>query len=129
LTLNVTLTNGYVPPIGTQFQIISSPGTYGSFSTLNVPAGMAVTYSNTSGVYLTVTGSTPVQLQSPKISGGNFVFGFGTTNGLGYTVQQNSDLSTTNWTYYTNLIGNGSLYQVVAPGTNVTQLFFRVRQP
>jgi hypothetical protein len=128
-TLNVTLTNGYVPPIGTQFQIISCPGTYGSFSTLNVPAGMAVTYSNTSGVYLTATGSTPVQIQSPKISGGNFIFGFGTTNGLGYTVQQNNDLTTTNWTYYTNIIGNGSLYQIITPVTSVPQLFFRVRQP
>jgi hypothetical protein len=127
--LNVTMTNGYVPAIGTQFQIISCPGTYGSFSTLNVPAGMAVTYSNTSGVYLTVTGSTPVKLQSPQISGGNFVFSFGTTNGLGYTVQQNADLTTTNWTYFTNLIGNGSLYQFTTPVTNISQNFFRVRQP
>lgn len=128
-TLNVTLTNGFVPAIGTQFQIISCPGTYGSFSTLNVPPGMAVTYSNTSGVYLTVTGSTPVQLQPPMISGGNFMFSFGTTNGLGYTVQQNSDLTTTNWTYYTNIIGDGSLYQFVTAVTNAPQLFFRVSQP
>jgi hypothetical protein len=90
---------------------------------------MAVTYSNTSGVYLTVTGSTPVQLQPPMISGGNFMFSFGTTNGLGYTVQQNSDLTTTNWTYYTNIIGDGSLYQFVTAVTNAPQLFFRVSQP
>jgi fibronectin-binding autotransporter adhesin len=128
-TLNVTLTNGYVPAIGTQFQIIACPGTYGSFSTQNVPAGMAVTYSNTSGVYLTVTGSTPVQLQSPKISGGSFTFSFGTTNGLGYTVQQNTNLATSNWTYFTNIIGNGSLYQIITPVTNPPQNFFRVRQP
>ena len=127
--LNVTLTNGYVPAIGTQFQIISCPGTYGSFSTLNVQAGMAVTYSNTSGVYLTVTGSTPVKLQAPKISGGNFAFSFGTTNGLGYTVQQNNDLTTRNWTYYTNIIGNGSLYQIITPVTSIPELFFRVSQP
>jgi len=128
-TLNVTLANGYVPAIGTQFQIISSPNTVGSFSTLNLPAGMAVTYSNTSGVYLTMTGSTPVQLQSPKISGGNFVFSFGTTNGLGYTVQQNTNLATSNWTYFTNIIGNGSLYQIITPVTSIQQVFFRVRQP
>jgi hypothetical protein len=127
-TLNVTLTNGYVPAIGTQFQIISCPGTYGSFSALNVPQGISVNYSN-SGVYLQVTGSTPVQLQSPKISGGNFVFSFGTTNGLGYTVQQNSNLAMANWTYFTNIIGNGSLYQIVTPVTSIPQLFFRVSQP
>ena len=128
-TLNVTLANGYVPAIGTQFRIISSPGTYGSFSTLNLPAGMAVTYSNTSGVYLTMTGSTPVQLQSPKISGGSFTFSFGTTNGLGYTVQQNTNLAISNWTYFTNIIGNGSLYQIITPVTSIQQMFFRVSQP
>lgn len=127
-TLNVTLTNGYVPAIGTQFQIISSASFGGGFATLNVPAGISVNYSN-SGVYLIVTGSTPVKLQSPQISGGNFVFSFGTTNGLGYTVQQNTNLATSNWIYYTNIIGNGSLYQFVTPVTNATQMFFRVSQP
>jgi hypothetical protein len=128
-TLNVTLTNGYVPAIGTQFHILTCANFGGGFATLNVPPGIAVTYSNTSGVYLTVTGSTPVQLQTPQISGGNFTFSFGTTNGLGYTVQQNTNLATSNWTYYTNLIGNGSLYQFVTPVTNFPQLFFRVSQP
>jgi hypothetical protein len=127
-TLNVTLTNGYVPPVGTQFHIITGKVS-GGFSTLNVPPGMAVTYSNSTGVYLTITGSTPVQIQPPALSGGKLTFGFGTTNGLAYTVEQNSDLSTTNWTYYTNLIGDGSLYQVTAPVTNIPQMFFRVRQP
>jgi hypothetical protein len=70
-----------------------------------------------------------VKLQSPQISGGNFVFSFGTTNGLGYTVQQNANLATSNWTYCTNIIGNGSLYQFTSPLTNIPQLFFRVRQP
>jgi fibronectin-binding autotransporter adhesin len=126
--LNVTLTNGYVPAIGTQFQIISSASVGGGFATLNVPAGISVNYSN-SGVYLIVTGSTPVKLQSPKISGGNFVFNFATTNGLGYTVQQNTNLATSNWIYFTNLIGNGSLYQFTTPITNISQNFFRVRQP
>jgi hypothetical protein len=63
------------------------------------------------------------------MSGGHFIFSFGTTNGLGYTVQQNADLATTNWAYYTNLIGNGSLYQFTTPVTNISQNFFRVSQP
>src|ERR1017187_3683144 len=88
-TLNVTLSNGYVPAIGTQFHILSCANFGGGFATLNVPAGISVNYSN-NGVYLIVTGSTPVQLQTPKISGGNFAFSFATTNGLGYTVQQNT---------------------------------------
>jgi hypothetical protein len=128
-TLNVALTNGYVPAIGTQFHILSCANFGGGFAKLNLPAGIAVTYSNASGVYLTVTGSTPVQLQSPKVSGDNFIFNFATTNGLGYTVQQNTNLATTNWVYYTNLIGNGSPYQFTTPLTNIPQSFFRVRQP
>jgi hypothetical protein len=127
-TLNVTLSNGYVPAIGTQFHILSCANFGGGFATLNVPAGISVNYSN-NGVYLIVTGSTPVQLQTPKISGGNFAFSFATTNGLGYTVQQNTNLATANWVYYTNIIGNGSLYQFTSPLTNISQLFFRVRQP
>jgi hypothetical protein len=127
-TLNVTLTNGYVPAIGTQFHILSCANFGGGFAVQNVPQGISVNYSN-NGVYLIVTGSTPVQLQAPKISGGNFVFNFATTNGLGYTVQQNTNLATTNWVYYTNIIGNGSLYQFTTPLTNIPQIFFRVRQP
>ena len=127
-TLNVTLTNGYVPAIGTQFQIVSCLNMGWGFTVLNVPQGISVNYSN-NGVYLIVTGSTPVQLQSPKISGGNFAFSFATTNGLGYTVQQNTNLATTNWVYYMNIIGNGSLYQFTTPLTNIPQRFFRVSQP
>ena len=114
-TLNVTLTNGYAPAIGTQFQIMSC-GNRSSFqfATLNVPQGISVNYSN-SGVYLVVTGTVPAQLQSPQISGGYFTFSFGTANGQSYTVQQNTNLATTNWTFYTNITGNGSLYQKSGP--------------
>ena len=53
----------------------------------------------------------------------------GTVSNQSYTVQRNDDLNTTNWVFYTNLSGNGSLMQVLAPVTNVPQRFFRVRQP
>jgi hypothetical protein len=126
--LNVTLANGYVPTIGTQFPIVSSTNLLGQFTTLNVPQGISVNYSN-NGVYLLVVGPVAAQLQSPQVSGGNFTFSFGTTNGLGYTVLQNTDLESTNWTYYTNLIGDGSLYQFTTPVTNTPSRFFRVSQP
>ena len=126
--LNVNLANGYVPAIGTQFPIVSSAYLLGHFTKLNVPQGISVNYSN-NGVYLLVVGPVAAQLQSPQVSGDNFTFSFGTTNGLGYTVLQNTDLATTNWTYYTNLIGNGSLYQFTTPVTNIPRRFFRVSQP
>jgi fibronectin-binding autotransporter adhesin len=127
-TLNVTLTNGYAPAIGTQFQIISGNRGSSTFATLKVPQGISVTYSN-AGVYLTVTGAVPAQVVSPQISSGNFTFGFGTTSGQSYTVQQNTNLAATNWSFYTNITGNGSPYQFTAPVTNIPQRFFRVSEP
>ena len=56
-------------------------------------------------------------------------FSFPTVNSQSYTVQQNTNLAGTNWTYYTNLTGNGSLMQVVTPVTNVPMHFFRVWEP
>jgi hypothetical protein len=126
-TLNVTLTNGYTPAIGTQFQIVN--GTPGSgFATLNVPQGISVNYSNT-GVYLIVTGAVPAQVVSPQVSGGNFTFNFGTVNGQSYTIQQNTNLAAPNWTFYTNFIGNGLPYQLILPVTGAPGTYFRVREP
>jgi hypothetical protein len=127
-TLNVTLTNGYAPAIGTQFQIITNGSSGNSFASVNVPKGISLTYSN-AGVYLTVTGAVPAQVVSPQISSGNFSFGFGTASGQSYTVQQNTNLAATNWTFYTNITGNGSPYQFTAPVTNIPQRFFRVSEP
>ena len=124
-TLNVTLTNGYTPAIGTQFQIVS--GTPGSrFATFNVPQGISLTYSNT-GVFLTVTSAVPVQIQSPQLSGGNFSFSFGTANGQGYAIEQNTNLDTPTWTTNSIITGNGLLYEFITPYTNYPELFFRVQ--
>lgn len=128
-TVNVILTNGYTPPVGAQFQIIAGTNNiYGAFQTNNLPPGIALTYTNT-GVYLTMVGLTPVQIQSPTLSGGNFTFQFATTNGLDYTIQTNSNLNTTNWGLFNSIIGDGSTYQFVTPVTNMPYLFFRIRQP
>jgi hypothetical protein len=133
--LKVVLANGYVPVVGDQFEILScSPFFTGTFSSTNVPAGMTVSYRHNiqslpEYVYLVVTGTVPAQVQSPQLSGGNFTFNFGTANGQSYTVQQNTNLATTNWTFYTNITGNGSLYQFATPVTNIPQRYFRVVEP
>jgi hypothetical protein len=124
-TLNVTLANGYAPAIGTQFQIVSTGSRGGTFSTLNVPQGISVTYSNI-GVFLTVTGTVPVDIGNPQIVNTNITFGFGTLSNQDYTIQQNTDLSTTNWTFVTNFTGTGSFFQFAAPVTNIPALFYRV---
>ena len=93
-----------------------------------MPRGISVNYSN-SGVYLVVTSAVPAQLFNPALSGNNLAFSFGTVNNQSYTVQQNTNLAGTNWTFYTNITGNGSPYQCTAPVTNGPQRFFRVSEP
>ena len=46
-----------------------------------------------------------------------------------YTIQRNDNLNTTNWVFYTNFAGDGSLLQLVSPVTNAPQSYFRLRQP
>ena len=127
-TLNVTLANGYTPAIGTQFEIITNGSSGSGFATVNVPQGISLTYS-IAGVYLTVTGAVPAQVISPQLSGGNFGFSFGTVNGQSYTVEQNTNLATPNWTFDTNITGNGLPYQAILPVTNTPGTFFRVSEP
>ena len=122
------LANGYVPWVGDQFQILSGTSVTGTFSSTKVPEGMTVSNLPTY-VLLVVTGTVPAQIQSPGLTNGNFTFQFGTANGQGYTVQQNTNLATADWTFYTNITGNGSIYQFLTPVTNIAQRFFRVGSP
>jgi uncharacterized repeat protein (TIGR01451 family) len=71
----------------------------------------------------------PVRILSPAKSGGNFIFSFQTFSNQSYTIQQNTNLLTTNWTLFSNFIGNGSIYQFSVPLSSSRQKFFRVREP
>lgn len=127
-TLNITLTNGYAPALGTQFEIISGASVQGTFTVTNIPQGISLAYSN-NGVYLTVTGPTPVQVQSPAVSNGQFSFDFSTLSGQSYTVQTTTNLANAEWSVLTNITGDGAPYQLTTPATNFPELFFRVREP
>jgi hypothetical protein len=127
-TLNVILTNNFVPAISNQFQIVSCTSRSGTFASVNVPAGISVTYSN-SGVYLVVTRPLPVQILSPQLINGELSFGFDTASNQSYSILQNTNLATTNWVLYTNFSGNGSLMLFDVPVTNTPQQFFRVSEP
>ena len=132
--LNVVLANGFVPVVGDQFEILSCTSLSGSFSSLNIPAGMTVSnllnnQSQLEYVDLVVTGTVPAQVQSPGKTGNIFKFHFGTANDQSYTIQQTTNLAPANWTFYSNVIGNGSIFQFTTPVTNYPQQFFRVRSP
>jgi len=126
--LNVKVAAGFAPAIGTQFQILSSTNRIGTFSPLNVPQGILVNYT-TNSVFLTVTGAVPVQIISPQLSAGNLTFNFATAYGQSYTVQENTNLATPDWTYFTNLTGNGLINEIIVPITNIPSSFFRVSAP
>jgi hypothetical protein len=126
--LTVTLGKGFAPATGQEFEIISCSNVSGAFSSVSVPAGCAVIVSNI-GVYVNFPGATRAQLIGAGQQGSNIVFSLQTVNQQSYTVQQNSDLTTTNWVYCTNLTGNGALSQVIVPMTGGAGLYFRVREP
>jgi hypothetical protein len=127
-TLQVSLESGLVAAVGTRFPIISSSNYSGTFSTLILPAGTSVDYGNT-GVFLVVTVALPTQILFPHVSGTNFTFSFATASNQSYTVQTNTNMTATNWGFFTNLIGSGSPIQIAAPVINAPQMFFRVREP
>ena len=129
--LVVSVTNGFQPPIGTQFQILSCASRSGVFSALNLPVGLSVNYSN-NGVFLVVSGSvmTPALLQSSlQRSTGQFGLSFLTALNQSYTIQGATDLPMTNWFVVTNFTGDGSVFQFITSASNSPQSFFRVRQP
>ncbi len=127
--LTVILTNGFQSSTPEQFTIVSSVADSGSFSPVTLPYGLTVNYTNPY-VLLLATNIGPVQILTPILVGSNMVFGFQTVNGQSYTIQSNTNLDTTNWLFYSNFTGDGTLRQFTVPVTNsVPQDFFRVREP
>ena len=128
-TVSANFNNGYIPVVGSQFKVVSSSGETSPFSSVMVPAGISVVYSN-NGVYLDVKGLVPVQIFNSKLSGTNLLFQFDTVSGQNYTIQRNDDLTTNNWAFYTNFIGSGRIFQFQIPVmASPPQKFFRVVEP
>jgi len=148
-----TVQAGGTPPLACQWQrdgtnLTNALGVFGvtsSILSLTVTGGDAGGYdvivSNAYGsvtslvASLTVLGPNvpllpiPVSLQAPPPEGNLWTLGFPTALGQSYTIQQNSDLSTTNWVTYTNLFGDGSWVHFVLPATSPPADFFRVLEP
>jgi uncharacterized repeat protein (TIGR03803 family) len=71
----------------------------------------------------------PVTIEVLSFSGGNLIIGFPTIANQSYTVQQNTNLATSNWLPYTNFSGNGLPFQLAVPATNSPGAFFQVTEP
>ena len=71
----------------------------------------------------------PLVITSPRSSGTNFLFNFGTVSNQSYTVWANFNLATTNWVSYTNLLGDGYMQKILCYNTNSAQMFYRLSSP
>ena len=71
----------------------------------------------------------PLVIISPRSDGTNFVFDFGTVSNQSYTVWANSNLATTNWVGYTNLLGDGYFQKITIPLTNSPRSFYQLSSP
>ena len=124
--LNVVIESGFGPMTGNQFQIVScaNPFRIGQFSPTTLPFGITVDYLP-AAVVLVATNSAP-QLVQVGLTGNQFHFSFQSALGKSYTVQENTDVGSTNWTFYTNLTGTGGLLEVITDTTTPPQRFFRL---
>jgi len=87
------------------------------------------TVSGLAGFIAIARGPVPALLFAPQLAVNNFTFSFQTVTNQSYRIQQNRDLTTTNWTDCTNLIGDGFIFQFAAPSSNSPGWFFRVLEP
>ena len=72
----------------------------------------------------------PLVISSPRRDGTNFVFSFGTVSNQSYSVWANSNLATTNWVSYTNLVGDGYVHKITTSINNSqTGFFYRLSSP
>ena len=69
------------------------------------------------------------QILSPHCNRTNVVFNLATVNGQSYTVQQNTNLASTNWIACTNFIGNGLVFQFTNPAAGLPRNFYRITTP
>ena len=120
--LSVKLASGYVPNVGDQFQVVSSPHLTGVFGSTALPGGLAVNYSNGS-VYLVVTGavtqlppaiiSQPVNVTNVAGATVNFQVAFSGTPPFGLTWQFNG----TNLSDSTRISGSQGTMLTIGPIT------------
>ena len=128
--LKVFLTNNFQPYIPERFTIVSSSSDSGAFSSISLPAGLQINYTN-SDVYLNATNVlVPPGPITSQLSGANLLFSFPTSTNQSYTIETITNLASTNWEVYMSVSGSGTTQQFSIPITNtVPQLFLRLSEP
>ncbi|MCX6926669.1 MAG: hypothetical protein NT154_26210 [Verrucomicrobia bacterium] len=127
-SLSASPIGGFIAGVGEHYQVVSSGGLNGGFTSLSLPNHFFVT-NTASSIFLVVGSGGPATLTSPARTGTNLIFSFQTEAGGSYTLQANADLGTTNWSFVQAIPGDGSLKSIVTPCTGIPQHFFRLVQP
>jgi hypothetical protein len=134
--LHVKLANGFIPQIGAEFQIVACSVLNGTFSALDVPAGISVRYAG-NGVFLNVTGQVTgdtVHAASSQPQLGISAVGSGSVqlewiSGVGLILESAASLDrTANWRELENYFSTDAAdrVRVLLPVTNSIQ-FFRLK--
>jgi hypothetical protein len=133
-TLSVNLTNNYIPTTNDSFTVLTAGTCNGTFANFVYPSNVVSMIVSNTATSVIVRASkilaVPQLLIVPaQLPGGDFGFSFQTTSNQSYTIQQSTNLSTTNWSFVTNFLGSGSVFQFVVQVSNAPESVFRVRQP
>lgn len=79
-----------------------------------------------SGVLFQASPPMPALMAQTQPFDRNLYLSFQTFEGRSYILQQNDDLTTTNWVNITQFIGDGSIVQFIVPMSGLGQMFFRL---
>jgi len=127
--LNIVLTNGFIPSVGNSFVFLTCAARTNAFANIagaHVGGGVVLVpiYTMTNA---TLKAANEILLQSAARSGTNFTFSFNSTSGFSYTVQYADFFPAPIWHTLTNLVGDGSLVQVLDSSLTLsTQRYYRV---
>jgi PKD repeat protein len=111
-------------------QLWASPDPSGHYSTWNTLFSDGVNVGTMTVRQQVLAGPPlPLVMVSPRADGTNFFFDFGTVQNQNYTVWASTNLATTNWVSYTNVVGDGYIQETAVPLTNGVESFFRLSSP
>jgi T5SS/PEP-CTERM-associated repeat protein/autotransporter-associated beta strand protein len=97
--LDVSLVNGFRPNVGDTFQIITSNGESGNFSTVSSTSGLRVrSDASATGVVLTIIGIDPLlHVISIGRSGDDILITYDATGGKTYQLERKAAITDANW--------------------------------
>lgn len=131
-TLNVVFTNGFLPSLGDNYSIVTTPsfgGVMGTFSTLTGfrPGNGIVLVPVYGNFGVNLVAATDPVITSPAHSGNQFTFNFPTTTGLTNVVEYSDALNPPLWKPFATNTGDGTVKLATDPFATNSTRFYRVR--